>query len=115
MEHLPSDSPGVREIGQKEGYVNVHDRRVQPFTRTVGRLNGRVQYIARVKSCKKIYWHFRSLHFGVERMYTPYMSSVASTSPIPATKRQPPPPLMNGDRLTRDEFEHADFVKRLAS
>jgi Putative restriction endonuclease len=37
--------------------------------------------------------------------YNPTMASVLSTSPTPETKRQNVPPLGNGDRLTRDEFE----------
>ena len=33
------------------------------------------------------------------------MASIRSTSLVPDAKRQSPPPLVSGDRLTRDEFE----------
>jgi hypothetical protein len=45
MRHLPSEVPGVRVGGQKEGYVIINVRRENPFTRTVGHLNGRRKYI----------------------------------------------------------------------
>src|SRR5438105_11745353 len=35
MRHLPSQKPGVRVFGQKEGYVRISDRWIQSFTRTV--------------------------------------------------------------------------------